>query len=139
MKSLRSIGLMAVALLACSAVAHAAPVTAAMTHLTSSIDPGAIMASLAVVGAVAAAPTEGIADPNPATGPVSVLQALHDSEINAGIQTFFDGQFEVWLGDEANGRKAETIADSYASAEAWLTMAARERYPDSQFAQANPG
>jgi hypothetical protein len=31
-----------------------------------------------------------------------VLQ-LHDSEINAGVQTFFDAGMRVWIGDEMNG------------------------------------
>jgi hypothetical protein len=33
----------------------------------------------------------------------SVLQQLHDSEINAGVQTFFDAGMRVWIGDEMNG------------------------------------
>jgi hypothetical protein len=32
-----------------------------------------------------------------------VLQQLHDSEINAGVQTFFDAGMRVWIGDEMNG------------------------------------
>jgi hypothetical protein len=32
-----------------------------------------------------------------------VLQQLHDSEINAGIQTFYDAGIRVWIGDESNG------------------------------------
>jgi hypothetical protein len=32
-----------------------------------------------------------------------VLQQLHDSEINAGMQTFYDAGRRVWIGDEANG------------------------------------
>ena len=37
-----------------------------------------------------------------------VLQQLHDSEINAGVQTFYDAGMRVWIGDEANGIQAET-------------------------------
>ncbi len=29
-----------------------------------------------------------------------VLQQLHDSEINAGVQTFYDAGMRVWIGDE---------------------------------------
>jgi hypothetical protein len=37
-----------------------------------------------------------------------ILQQLHDSEINAGVQTFYDAGMRVWIGDELlalNGRK----------------------------------
>jgi hypothetical protein len=37
-----------------------------------------------------------------------VLQQLHDSEINAGLQTFFDTGMRVWIGDAINGIQAET-------------------------------
>ena len=37
-----------------------------------------------------------------------ILQKLHDSEINAGVQTFFDAGMRIWIGDEANGIQAET-------------------------------
>jgi hypothetical protein len=36
-----------------------------------------------------------------------ILQQLHDSEINAGVQTFYDAGMRVWIGDEANGIQAE--------------------------------
>jgi hypothetical protein len=29
-----------------------------------------------------------------------ILQQLHDSEINAGVQTFYDAGMRVWIGDE---------------------------------------
>jgi hypothetical protein len=37
-----------------------------------------------------------------------ILQQLHDSEINAGVQTFYDAGMRIWIGDEANGIQAET-------------------------------
>ena len=37
-----------------------------------------------------------------------ILQQLHDSEINAGVETFFDAGMRVWLGDTINGIQAET-------------------------------
>jgi hypothetical protein len=37
-----------------------------------------------------------------------ILQQLHDSEINAGVQTFDDAGMRVWIGDEMNGIQAET-------------------------------
>jgi hypothetical protein len=55
--------------------------------------------------------------PTPQTPPPleSVLQQLHDSEINAGIQTFYDTGIRVWIGDEANGVRTETTIDRTAS------------------------
>jgi len=40
--------------------------------------------------------------------PKAHSQQLHDSEINAGVQTFFDAGMRIWIGDEANGIQAET-------------------------------
>jgi len=37
-----------------------------------------------------------------------VLKQLHDSEINAGVQTFYDTGMRTWIGDESNGIQAET-------------------------------
>jgi hypothetical protein len=37
-----------------------------------------------------------------------VMQQLHDSEINAGVETFYDAGMRVWLGDTINGIQAET-------------------------------
>jgi hypothetical protein len=36
-----------------------------------------------------------------------ILQQLHDSEINAGVQTFYDAGMRVWIGDGMNGIRAE--------------------------------
>jgi hypothetical protein len=44
-----------------------------------------------------------------------VLQQLQDSEINAGVQTFYDTGMRVWIGDEANGIRTETTIDRTAS------------------------
>src|SRR5258708_19230594 len=51
-----------------------------------------------------------------------VLQQLHDSEINAGVQAFYDAGMRVWIGDELNGIKAETTINR--------TAAARLKWPD---------
>jgi hypothetical protein len=45
-----------------------------------------------------------------------ILQQLHDSEINAGLQTFYDAGMRVWIGDEANGIQAETTINRTAVA-----------------------
>jgi hypothetical protein len=31
-----------------------------------------------------------------------LLQQLHDNEINAGLQAFYDAGMRVWIGDETN-------------------------------------
>ncbi len=74
-----------------------------------------------------------------------VLQQLHDSEINAGVQTFFDAGMRVWIGDELNGIKAETTINRTAAARlkwpdgptaaGWLHETALRLYPDSKYAK----
>jgi hypothetical protein len=74
-----------------------------------------------------------------------VLQALHDSEINAGVQTFFDAGMRVWIGDEVNGIQAETVFTRMGSTErtwpegltaaSWLYETALRLYPDSKYAK----
>ena len=60
-----------------------------------------------------------------------VLQALRDSEINAGVQTFFDAGIRVWIGDRVNGHKVETIFSRHRMGEApqWLIDEAARLYP----------
>jgi hypothetical protein len=36
------------------------------------------------------------------------LGQLHDSEINVGVQTFYDSGMRIWIGDEMIGLHAET-------------------------------
>lgn len=67
---------------------------------------------------------------------MSILQQLHDSEINATVSSFFDGDWNWKLGDCMNGFTDEGSAFSFADAEAELSMAACRRYPDSAYAQA---
>jgi hypothetical protein len=74
-----------------------------------------------------------------------ILQQLHDSEINAGAQTFYDVGMRVWIGDEANGIKAETTINRTAAARlkwpegftaaSWLHETALRLYPDSKYAK----
>ncbi|MEA2817454.1 MAG: hypothetical protein QOI93_5183 [Rhodospirillaceae bacterium] len=74
-----------------------------------------------------------------------VLQALHDSEINAGVQTFFDAGMRVWIGDEVNGIQAESVFTRMGSTErtwpegltaaSWLYETALRLYPYSKYAK----
>lgn len=65
---------------------------------------------------------------------MSVLQRLYDSEINASISTFWDGGFEVKIGDDMNGFMAEANVRDYAEAEVWLEAEAKRLFPTSVFA-----
>jgi len=67
---------------------------------------------------------------------MSIMQKLYDSEINASISTFWDGGFDVKLGDPMNGFDNETTVKTFAEAEAWLAETAALIYPDSVFAKA---
>jgi hypothetical protein len=78
-----------------------------------------------------------------------ILQQLHDSEINAGVQTFFDAGMRVWIGDEMNGIQAETVINRTRaarlkwpeglSAASWLHETASRLFPESPYAKAHGG
>jgi len=78
-----------------------------------------------------------------------ILQQLHDSEINAGVQTFYDTGMRVWIGDEANGIRTDNRSDSQfrcspqmaegVTAASWLHEVALRLYPDSKYAKAHRG
>jgi squalene cyclase len=63
-----------------------------------------------------------------------VAQRLYTSEINFSISCFWDGGFDVKLGDDMNGFDAETQVPTYADALVWLDQTARALYPDSLYA-----
>jgi len=65
----------------------------------------------------------------------TVLQALYDSEINAGILWFWDGGFELRLGDNINGIKAEAVVGTTQEAARWFIDNAKRIWPQSQFAE----
>lgn len=81
-----------------------------------------------------------------------ILQQLHDSEINAGVQTFFDAGMRVWIGDERNGIQSETTLNrtgagfaaprkwpNGVTAASWLHEVAIRLYPDSKYANEHTG
>ena len=78
-----------------------------------------------------------------------VLQQFHDSEINAGVQTFYDTGMRVWIGDEMNGIRAETVINRTAAARlkwpeglttaSWLHETALHMYPASKYAKEHGG
>ena len=80
-----------------------------------------------------------------------ILQQLHDSEINAGVQTFYDAGMRVWIGDESNSIQSETTINRTANfaapckwpeggtAASWLHEVALRLYPDSKYAKEHSG
>jgi hypothetical protein len=78
-----------------------------------------------------------------------ILQQLHNREINAGVQTFYGAGMRVWIGDEINGIKAETVINRTPAARHkwpegltaanWLHETALLLYPDSPYAKAHGG
>jgi hypothetical protein len=67
--------------------------------------------------------------------PESVLQRLHDSEINVELSSFYDCGFWWKLGDEMNGYVAEGHASTPDEAVARIVRAAIQHYPNSHFAR----
>lgn len=60
-----------------------------------------------------------------------ILQTLYSNEINCGMQSFWDGGWTVWIGDEMNGRRAEQTFDNdeLNDIPAWLLKTASAIYP----------
>ena len=65
----------------------------------------------------------------------SVLADLYNSEINVSISCFWDGGWDVKLGDEMNGFKAETTLDDIDAIAPWLIESAKRIWPESHFAK----
>jgi hypothetical protein len=61
-------------------------------------------------------PEDGRIEPLPEGAPQlsleKVIEALHDSEINVGLQSFADCGLRVWIGDELNGVDASARLES---------------------------
>jgi hypothetical protein len=68
---------------------------------------------------------------------LTVMRQLYASKINAGVQSFYDHGFEVWLGDGYNGKRAINMfpADELEVAAQWLHEAACQNYPESEYAR----
>lgn len=72
-----------------------------------------------------------------AVASAKIMPDLYASEINVTISWFWDGGFNVQLGDSMNGIDAYAWCDTWPEAVAWLRDKAIELYPDSDFAKAN--
>lgn len=65
----------------------------------------------------------------------TIIRELHDSEINGGVTWFYDGCWDMTLGDPLNGIVAKSHELTIADAAEWLRATAVARYPDSVFAR----
>lgn len=63
------------------------------------------------------------------------LQKIYDSEINFKISTFWDGGFDIALGDELNGIEAKTTVDVADDIVPWLKENFLEHFPNSEYAK----
>lgn len=67
-----------------------------------------------------------------------VMRNLYASEINCGIESFWDGGFTAWIGDDMNGRKEEGHFEANAlnsEVGQWFHDAAIKTFPDSEYAK----
>ena len=62
------------------------------------------------------------------------LQRIYDSEINFCISTFWDGGFDVKIGNPMGGYLAETNTKKMETAVEWLIDKVLELYPNSFYA-----
>lgn len=68
--------------------------------------------------------------------PWNVIQALYDSEINAGIETDWNRGVRVWIGGGGRSRIAEHtfLKHEFDEVGVWLDREARLVFPRSQYA-----
>ena len=71
----------------------------------------------------------------PNGGVMEILQDLYDSEINFRLSCFWDGGFDVEIGDPINGFRAQGSGDTIAEAVEWLKRKVFDLYPNSDFSR----
>ncbi len=66
------------------------------------------------------------------------LCALYRSEINCGLSSFWDGGWDVWIGDDMNGYAArqQFLDEDFDQIAPWLLAEAKRIYPESDLARA---
>jgi hypothetical protein len=94
-------------------------------------------------------PASGITARGVDAAPLSlerVLQRLHDSGINAGLQSFCFTGLTAWIGDPRNGQEIEADLSPEkpgwgldGSVAQWLHETALRLYPDSEYARLHAG
>ena len=60
---------------------------------------------------------------------VTAMRLLYSLEINCGISCFWDGGWDVRLGDASNGYKAWTCVHDPEEAGEWLVTQAKIHFP----------
>jgi len=62
---------------------------------------------------------------------IETMQLLYSKEINCGLESFWDGGFNVWVGLQQHIIDDETVfeAQDLHKAADWLLEAAKKRYP----------
>lgn len=60
---------------------------------------------------------------------MTIFQRLYDLEINFAVSCFWDGGFDVKLGDPMNGWRAETEVRTWPEVEEWLRVNAAIHWP----------
>lgn len=62
-----------------------------------------------------------------------IIMDLFRRAIDCGLQTLCDGGIRIWIGDETDGHKAETVFDHERMADAaqWLYDTARHLHPEA--------
>ena len=63
------------------------------------------------------------------------LQRIYDSEINVSISWFWDGGFDVSLGDKYNATLAEANLKNAKDILPWLQTQIRRHLPESDYAK----
>lgn len=65
-----------------------------------------------------------------------IMKKLYSSEINCTVESFWDADWTIKIGDHMNGFKAEEQFEDFESEEAakWLHDEAIRLYPDSDYA-----
>lgn len=59
-----------------------------------------------------------------------VLDWIYSYEMNVGLQSFWDGGWTVWLGDELNGHYAEKdfLDEDFSKIPEWIRQSAEEQW-----------
>lgn len=66
----------------------------------------------------------------------TIIPDLYASEINARIEWFWDGGYDVAIGDDMNGWRENGHIIGWVEALLWLEAAACRHFPESEFATA---
>lgn len=62
-----------------------------------------------------------------------VMKKLYESEINCSLSSFWDNSWDVKLGDEMNGFRAEGNFTTLDEAADFLDLQARKHFPESLY------